>query len=152
MLDFAKSDNEKLQSAAIAALANYHSDTLRRLALELIREQPESVQNGVIKLLINNYKSGDFWVLESVLSISQDSDLQHSIGMDLIELINAQKTTELKECSLWVYENTPCSYCRQQIVEILIALRQTPQSMLQECLHDCSSKIRSLVQKEVTKH
>lgn len=50
--------------------------------------------------------------------------------MDLIKLANAQKTSELRTCSLWVYENTPCSYCRHKIVEILVKLNQAPKALM----------------------
>lgn len=152
LIDLVQTDNTKLQSAAIAALSQYEDNSLRDLALRLIKQQPISVHNRIIKLLTDNYQSGDVKVIESALNISQDIDFRHSIGMDLIELVDAQKDPELKACSIWVYENTPCSYCRQQIVEILVKLQQAPRSMLRECLYDCSPEIRSLVQKEVTEY
>ncbi|MEM7757317.1 MAG: hypothetical protein AAF298_04190 [Cyanobacteria bacterium P01_A01_bin.40] len=63
----------------------------------------------------------------------------------MIELISAQKIPKLKACSIWFYENTPCSYCRHQIVQILVERQQASQAIFQECMSDCSSEIRTLV-------
>jgi hypothetical protein len=144
LFDLAQSDDEEIQLATIAALAINRDDSLRNLALKLIKEQPKPIYNRILKLLINNYQLGDFKTIESILNKSQDIDFRHEVGIDLIDIIEEQRTTELIDCSLWVYENTPCSYCRQQILEILIELKQIPQNILEECLHDCSSEIQEI--------
>jgi hypothetical protein len=87
---------------------------------------------------------GDFKTIESILNKSEDIDFRHEVGIDLIDIIDKQRNTELIDCSLWLYENTPCAYCRQQILEILIALKQIPQNILEECLHDCSPEIQEI--------
>lgn len=133
---------------AIAVLANNQDNSIRILAFELLQKQT-SYYNGELGLLINNYKPGDFKIIESILSRLSDIDFKHDVGMDLIEIANVQKTLELTACYLWVYENTPCSICRRRILKILIELKQAPKHILTECLKDCSSDIRELAAKEL---
>ncbi|GAB4528107.1 MAG: hypothetical protein Tsb0014_09250 [Pleurocapsa sp.] len=149
LFDLAKSDDEEIQLPAIAALAVNKDDSLHNLAINLIKQQPKSINNRVLKLLINNYQSDDFKIIESILNKSHDIDLRHEIGMDLIDIIDKQKTAELINCSLWVYENTPCSYCRQEILKILIESKQVSQNILEECLHDCSPAIRAISKSKI---
>ena len=145
LFDLAASDDEELQYFAIAALANNKSNSLHDLAIKLIQQQPKSIDNRVLSLFINNYQSGDFKTIESVLTSSQDIDFRHYAGMDLIKIIDAQNNPELIDCALWVYEYTPCSHCRHEILKILIDTQQTTSNILEECLHDCCPDIRALV-------
>ena len=145
VFEMARSNNELIQSTAISALSNHKDDSLRDLAIELIQQQPKSISNRLLKLFVKNYKSGDFKIIESVLSVELDIDSRHYIGMDLIEIINRQKNLELINCILWAYENTPCAYCRHKILESLIDLQQNTSSIIKECSYDCSPEIRSLI-------
>ena len=148
LLELAKSNDDILQASAIAAFANNKNSSLRDLAIELIKEQPKSLNKGVLTLLINNYQSGDFQLIESILKKpSQNIDLRHDLGFDLIKVIDTQKTLELQACGLWIYENTPCANCRRRIVEILVELKQAPKTLLKECLQDCSPEIRDFAEK-----
>ena len=145
LFDLAASNDEKIQYFAIAALANNKSNSIRNVAVELIQQQPKSVENGVLSLFINNYRLGDFKIIESVLTSSQDIDFRHYAAIDLIKIINAQNAPELINCALWVYEYTPCSHCRHEIIKILIDTQQATTDILEECLHDCCPDIRALV-------
>ncbi|GAB4540016.1 MAG: hypothetical protein Tsb0014_30980 [Pleurocapsa sp.] len=144
LFDLALSDNDRIQFAAITALANSKDDSLHNLAIELIEKRPKSINNRVLKLLINNYRTEDVKLIESILNKSQNIDTKHYIGMDLMEIIDTHKTSELISCCWWIYEQTPCAYCRQSILKILISLQQVPQAIIKECLQDCSADIRAL--------
>lgn len=148
ILELAKTNDEELQLAAIAVLANNKDDSIRDLAIELLQKQTTSY-NKVLELLINNYQPGDFKIIESILNTSSDDDFKHDLCWKLIEIANTQKTTELTAYYLWVYENTPCSSCRKRILKILIELKQAPKHILTECLKDCSSEIKELAKKEL---
>lgn len=147
LFDFATANDKELQTAAIRGLANHQDKSIHDLAIHLIRKNINLIDIRVFKLLINNYITGNYKLIEPFLLISQDIHFRHDIGMDLIKIIDTQKTSELQNCALWVYENTPCAYCRQKIVEILIDLKLAPKSLLEECLNDCSSDIRELASK-----
>lgn len=148
ILELAKTNDEELQSSAIAVLANNQDDSIRNLAIELLQKQT-TPYNKVLELLINNYQPGDFKIIESILNTSSDNDFKHALCWELIEIANTQKTSELTACSLWVYENNPCSNCRKRILENLIELKQVPKPILTECLKDCSLDTQALAKKEL---
>ncbi len=138
LFDLAETDDEKLQDAAIAVIANTRDQSVRALAIRLLREQPTSIYQGAIKLFSKNYEPGEHKLIESVLCVSENPGMEHAIGFDLVELAEAQRYPELASCCLWVYENTPCSLCRKRMVEALLKLEQAPQTLILECLWDCS--------------
>ncbi|MEM7591252.1 MAG: hypothetical protein AAF383_07000 [Cyanobacteria bacterium P01_A01_bin.83] len=144
LFDLAASDNDQIQFAALAALANSKDYSLHNLAIKLIKEQPKSINNRVLKLFINNYHVEDLQIIKSVLNKPQSIDTRHYLGMDLMKIIDTHKTPELIPCSLWIYEQTPCTYCRKSILKILISLQQVPPAVIKECLQDCSPDIRAL--------
>ena len=147
LLELTRTDDVELQGVAIAAVAKNKDDSLRDLAISLL--QLTNSYNGELKLLINNYQPGDFKLIESILNNSFDIHTKHNVCWDLIDIAKTQKKSELTTCSLWVYENTPCSSCREKILKILIDLKQVPKQILIECLNDCSPNIRDLARKEL---
>ena len=148
LLELARIDDIELQWLAIAVLAKNKDGSIRNLAIALLQNITTSY-NGELKLLINNYWIGDFKIIESLLNSSFDINTKHDVCWDLIDIIKNQKTLELIACSLWVYENTPCSSCREKIFKILIDLKQAPKWILVESLKDCSQNIRELAKKEL---
>ncbi len=148
LFDLAASVDEDIQYCAIAALSNNRSELLRSLAIYLINET-KAIANRLLSLFIKNYQSGDFQLIESALIRSQDLEFRHAAGMDLINVINAQKNPELLNCAFWIYENTPCADCRESILKILIDSKQITSEILEECLHDSSFDIRALAKKHL---
>lgn len=140
----AETDDEDLQEAAIVALANTQDKSVRDLGIRLLREQPTSIYQGAIKLFIKNYEPGDYQLIESVLPVLGDDWRLHSIGCDLIDLVEAHEDLELASCCLRVYEQTPCSLCREKIVKAMLATQKFPETLRQECRWDCSTDIRAL--------
>lgn len=65
---------------AIAVLANNRDDSIRNLAIELLQNIANSY-NRELKLLINNYKPGDFERIESILSTSSDIDFKFELQL-----------------------------------------------------------------------
>ncbi|MEW5858458.1 MAG: hypothetical protein AB1861_13925 [Cyanobacteriota bacterium] len=144
LFELAESDDEELQDAAISAIANTKDKSVRDLAIRLLQEKPTSIYRGAIELFIKNYQPRDCQLIESVLYASENPNMFHALGCDLVNLAKAQGSPELASCCLWVYENTPCSICRKRIVEALLELDQATESLVLECLWDCSQDIRAL--------
>ena len=61
-----------------------------------------------------------------------------------MNVIETQKNPELLNCAFWIYENTPCAYCRESILDILLDFKQVTLKILEECLYDSSTDIRAL--------
>lgn len=147
LFELARSSDKEVQEAALSALANIQDSRVRDFALQLVKEQPQSVCQGAIELFVKNYQWGDDTLIESVLDNCNDPEDIHSIGIDLLDLAETQPYHELANCLSWVYEQTPCAHCRKNAVEILIARNLASEALLLECLWDSYEETRDLARK-----
>ncbi len=147
LFDLAGSKDKELQKAVINVLSNMRDPAVRSLAVNLLAEMPSSVFQDALGLLIENYQPGDHQLIEPVLPEIPDAGLVHGMGFDILNIAEKNPLPELARCLLWLYEHTPCSNCRAHSVENLIELNQLPNEVRQECLSDCSERIRELAEK-----
>lgn len=136
IFDLAKSDNEKLRTAAIAALMHTSDASIRNLAIEIHNTKDAIHFAGALELFRNNYQSGDHIYIEKALIETDDMDLVHTVGLDLLDIFAKHPKAELLKCMLWVYENTQCAHCRNGIVELLDKAQILPDIIREECLFD----------------
>ncbi|NER36373.1 MAG: hypothetical protein F6J93_20725 [Oscillatoria sp. SIO1A7] len=144
LFELAASDDEEIQHAAIVGLAHTKDTSIRNLANRLLREKPRSICHRALKLYNKNYEPEDCQLIESVLTLWEDSDWLHDIAFDLIHFIKAQEDPQLANLLFWAYERTPCAICRQYVVEDLLKRKQAPETLLQECFWDGDKEIRAL--------
>lgn len=143
ILCLALSENVELVKAAAQALSNLHAPEVRDLAFRLLKIFPNALHHGAISLFFKNYKSEDAACIERVISIPQDVDLCQALCEQILTLCHKHADQpELTNLLLWAYENTPSSATRFDIVQLLIALKAAPRSLLEEACHDCDSMTR----------
>jgi hypothetical protein len=65
--------------------------------------------------------------------------------MDILRFVKANLTAGAEGSLTLLYENGPCSMCRESCVKHLIALNRLPGWMRDECRHDADSGTRGLV-------
>jgi len=124
----------------VRAIEDIADPRLRQLGFELIASS--RIIEG-ISLLWNNALPGDEpAILAAIVPLSDDWDV-HSVAMDMLKL---GKDLDIREHLIWVYENSPCSLCRNSAVRDLIEINQAPDSILQECLLDCDTDLRKLAE------
>lgn len=70
-----------------------------------------------------------------------DWDL-HCVGICLEKIYDKNPIEQFADVFLWLYENGPCSYCREGFVKRLWKMGRLPETILEECLNDCNSDIR----------
>jgi hypothetical protein len=145
LFELAASEDKELQAAAINALSNSKEASIRDLAIRLIRENRDVICRSAIGLFEKNYQPGDYALIESALFTPEDRDVLHRIAHAILDLGEANPLSELANCLLWVYEQTPCTNCRENAVKCLIKLDCLPDSVREECRWDCSDDIRELV-------
>lgn len=85
-------------------------------------------------------------MIEALLREPMDVDDLHHFGMGVRHLLEVHCPKEAEHSLLLLYENGPCSLCRGEFVEHLIALQRLPDWMRSECRFDASTEIRKLVQ------
>lgn len=94
-----------------------------------------------IGLFRKNFQNGDErFLLEAVQTLNGEFE-RHSAGMDFVAI-----PTELVHADLlvWVWDNTPCSFCRNSALRDLETIGQTPERVIGEALLDCDDDTRAL--------
>ena len=143
ILELARSGAGETRDLAISALARLTDDRVRSLALELL-------DKGVLKaidLFAKNYRDGDFDRIATKLSAPDDDRQGHDIGLDLLRVCRDHPVPASAECLVWIYEHTPCAFCRNSAVDDLLAIDRLPAALALECQHDCYPDTREAVAK-----
>jgi len=99
----------------------------------------------------NSFQREDVPLLETSLltkKIPNDHDLEIA-GIHLKSIYKRLPGEHFKTIFLWLYEHNPCSYCREEIVEILIENHWITPEILEECRNDCDSDTRELAEKQL---
>ena len=147
LLNFACDEDEELCSASIAALSLLRDERVHQLAIEI--NELSNLQRKIysIPLFYNNYIHGDNFVIEKILKsvpVNSDRDVIHHLVFDLVKLCEKNKSSEMNQILLWIYENSPCMNCRGKGVKMLLENNALTESMLAECLDDGDSEIREI--------
>lgn len=148
LFELAVSDDREIRWAAVRALANVRAPEVHALALRLLRERGTDVllDSEAARLFTASYERGDHQILEDALPAEAEVDQLHGLSQDLLQVAQAQTDPELSGCLRWVYEQTPCSLCREQAVRELIERERAPENLLRECLHDVSADTRKMAE------
>lgn len=141
ILPFARSPNAAVRRAAIAVLAKFADARVVELSVELLA----AGKLEGLSLLERSFVTGQFGQVRSLLPVAADDDAAHRIVLDIIGICGPQLDSEAAGCLLWVYERSPCSFCRQSAVNDLIKLGRLPETLATECLDDCMSEVREAV-------
>ncbi len=141
MIELAKSGPESIRKECIHSLGLIKDERVRQLAYELLSQSPPRPE--AISLLRSNYQLQDHKLIESALPQQGDDDAIHGIVLDIVH-ISKEPVPELLDCFMWAYEHSPCSMCRESVVNRMTDLRIAPLAVLQECLMDCSEETRKL--------
>ncbi len=91
-----------------------------------------------VRLLLANYRPGDFAKIEPLLHKPPSEERAHDLGLAVLALLdkNDVPTDECRTTLLNVYEHTPCSLCRNSAVTTLVGRRAVPVWMADECRYD----------------
>ncbi len=145
LLQLAASDENRIASAAAKALAHIAHPSVRELAMRLVRDRLPG-RREAIALLDGNFEPGDQEMVLDWFQAEDDPEVVHSMGMDLRDLWDHHPdddTTVRMLCAL--YENGPCSFCREGAVKRLIEHGALSDQMREECAWDANEDIRKLV-------
>jgi hypothetical protein len=145
VLELAESGDGRISRAAINVLAQISDSRIRELLPKLMYI-PERRRDAV-ELMISNYYEGDFQrIEESLRETRDDADCLHDLGIGVHHLLAVHCPPTAVNSLVLLYENGPCSLCRGEFVEKLIALELIPQWMREECRFDADPDTRKLVQ------
>jgi hypothetical protein len=97
-----------------------------------------------LELFHRNYRAGDALMIEQRLSVPDNQDLLHAIGLDLAKLLEHNADPAAEGLAHFVYEHSPCSNCRTKAVKSLANVGCLSAWLIDECADDCSDKTRSI--------
>ncbi len=140
-----RSSNRQLSIAAASALAQINHASVRALALELI-ENTGAFRDNAVDLLSANFLPGDHQIALNWFNRESDSELLHWIGFSLLDFYKSHPEPETEPKMLHsIYEQSPCSDCRERAVRRWIEIGCLPDQIRRECEWDTNSDIRELV-------
>ncbi|MBQ4564436.1 MAG: hypothetical protein IJA58_08135 [Lachnospiraceae bacterium] len=148
-----QSDCEELQKAAWQALENVRHSAVRKFALSNMAKGIHTLEN--FALLAINYLPEDGELLEMLLReliAKRDWHGVHSAGMYIYQAYRKDsKVARPKHLLPLLYENTPCSFCRESALMYMSRHRMVTPEILEECLCDSDEDIRSWARKRKRK-
>jgi hypothetical protein len=148
IINDAISECEKLRDAAWRALEKIRHPAVRRFALNNAKAEHNTPEN--FALLATNYMPGDSVLAEALLCElikEKDWDGVHAVGNDIYRIFDNNEILPPKKLLSVLYEYTPCSYCRETAVELMLKYGMMTEGILEECLYDSNEDIRSRVEK-----
>lgn len=140
---------EELQNAAWGALENIRHPSVRAFARHNVTCGIRTPEN--FALLVTNYMPDDAGLLEKLLReliVAKDWDCVHAAGSDINRAIRKGSGIPCPKHLLpLLYENNPCSNCREYAVLAMSRYRMLTKELLEECLYDSNEDIRRMAKK-----
>jgi len=141
LLRYARFPDGAVRAAAISGLERFKDDAVAALAEEMLAVG--SLEG--VGLLEKNTVPGQFARVLALLPAEPDERTAHELGLAILRIDRAGRTADMAGWLLWVYEQTPCSFCRNGSVSDLLELGLLPPELCSECRDDCNFETRELV-------
>lgn len=145
--EFAASTNEDLKAAAIEVLAQNSDPSIGKFARNILSNGGFNEKNPeVLDLFIHNFEPGDGKLISfTVQQIKTIPDYAHEIGWSILNICDKNHSPELTPALNWVYENMPCTTCRERAVRHMLQLGSIRSEILEECRYDANDVIQQMV-------
>jgi len=143
---FVKSNNEQLRNAAFKALSQISDLAIGEFARQKLRNGESIEENSeLLDLLVHNYQPGDGdIILNAIQEVKTGSENTHWIGLSILDICDENEAPDLYEALKWIYENGPCSCCRQYSVERIVKLKMIDPEVIEECLFDANGDLQKI--------
>jgi hypothetical protein len=139
LLELARSEDDGLASAAMAALSHISHPEVRTLAFGAARNP--QWRHLAVRMLIHNWKPGDYLFIEGLLKEQASRDQCHHLSFSVLSFIEVHRSLEAESSLLLLYETGPCTSCRHDVVKELIAIDRLPDWMREECRYDANANL-----------
>gem|GEM_PF-633181 len=150
ILNLVDSPHSFLSWKAAQVLRCFSEEAIRQKALDLLRTGPAKKHwyHG-FELILSSFRAEDEEVIAASLQRhTLPDDVLHGVGYDIIQLVMKYPEVMFREPLLWLYDRTPCSLCRHNIVQELDKRQLVPKEIWEECIDDCSDELRTLAKKK----
>lgn len=149
LFKFAKqksTSKNRIKEYAIDSLKFLKSDNIRQFALDNIpkTKRPESF----VRILISNYKNGDYQLLTTVANKFKSEHIIESLAGSYVDIFRANKTKECHEPLEVLYSRMNCGIHRNGIVEVLIDNKVLTDKLKKEIKYDSYLETRELLDRK----
>ena len=103
-------------------------------------------------MLAVNYEASDKELfVQSVkqIPITYENGFWHSAFFDVMDVFHAPGKKKPKELLPYMYQNTLCSFCREDVVREMGRRHMLTRELLEEMQYDCNSDIRDYAGKKL---
>lgn len=141
LLRWRNDGDEKVRHFARVAMEKVDHWAVRAVALEALA----ALEPWAVGLLRANYRPGDYALVEPVIDSQMTDHQAHGLVMDLLHIRDRLGPDERREALVKLYDKTPCSFCRRDVVSALSKAGQLPRWMAEECRYDADPETAALV-------
>ncbi len=140
-------DDEDRGDYVRTILGRIDDPQLREFGLTQLQRDP--LPSGSLEILRKSAQADDLSSIREALDRFTSDDLyeQHQIVLDLVSLLFSHPHPEWQPLAEWLYENSPCSFCRESGVRWIGEHGSIPETIRQERRYDAEPDIRSLIAK-----
>lgn len=131
---------------AVNALSFFKGDDIRTLALK--KFSCEKTPWDYLKLLINNYQTGDAKILLEIIQRSNDFHHVHDLVAGVIDIYEANPDPACKEPLEAIYYGMNCTIHRWNVVDLLNRNGVLSEEILEELAYDTDEDLRKLSRRE----
>lgn len=134
-----------IRTRTMSSLQLVKSPRVRDKAIELL-DSPGQLDVALV-LLCANYVADDAETILTRLPNSAyefDDEYIHAICCRILDLFADERASDAPAGFHWIYENSPCSICREGALRVLDELNAIPDWMREECRYDCNDDIRQM--------
>jgi hypothetical protein len=144
--ELAEHQDEELRDAAIRALSRVSDPAVGMLGRSKLRAGLSgAVNSSVVDLFTKNYVEGDADLILAYLERAIPPDEEtHCVSISVLDICKENSSPSIAGLAEWTYQNTPCSVCRSEAVEQLLAVSKLPPAWTKECCFDANRDIQAL--------
>jgi len=145
ILDFAKqkrTSKNRIVENAIDALKHLKSKDIRNFAMDKIQTAKNPI--GHLEILVSNYKSGDFKLLNEIADKTNNEHRIEHLAEIYIDIFKANKTKECKQPLEILYDKMNCAIHRNGIIKVLLDNNVLSNRIKNELKFDCDLETRKL--------
>lgn len=127
---------------AVDALSHFSGDEIRAFALK--KFSSEKTPRDYLKLLVNNYQTGDAKILLEIIQRSDNFHHMHDLVGSIIDIFEANPDPECKAPLEAMYYGMNCAMHRWSVIDLLIRNGVLSGEILEELAYDTDEDLRKL--------
>lgn len=143
-LEFVFHENDDVRYYAGRLFANHDEPPVRQAGLALLDKGGAATG---LKLLQKSVREEDVEAIATAISNYDFAEDPHDFLSDVINFLESHESIQDTRLALFVYEFTPCMFCRCDATKFLLQWEKCPAWVIEEIAKDGSEDVRKLVER-----